>query len=90
LHSCRNEDPSKCTGEDDGYLITYVHDESCSSSSSGSSLVIWDAASMSQQPLAVVALPQRVPYGFHGLWVPESQFEQQLCSQPLQSSSLTV
>jgi hypothetical protein len=91
---CRHEDPSKCTSEDDGYLITYVHDESVSdvtnssSSSSGSSLVVWDAATMSQQPLAVVALPQRVPYGFHALWVSEGQFQQQLQSQPLLPTSL--
>ncbi|WIA42707.1 hypothetical protein OEZ86_008657 [Tetradesmus obliquus] len=95
----RHEDPSKCTSEDDGYLVTYVHDETASSSSSsssggggsssgGSSLVVWDAATMQQQPLAVVALPQRVPYGFHGLWVPERQFQQQLTSQPLQPTSL--
>jgi hypothetical protein len=74
-----------------------VHDESVtdnvtgsssSSSSGGSSLVVWDAATMSQQPLAVIALPHRVPYGFHALWVPEGQYQQQLQSQPLQPTSL--
>jgi carotenoid cleavage dioxygenase-like enzyme len=94
LNCCRHENPDNCTSEDDGYLITYVHDENTttttnsSSGSSGSSLVVWDAASMAQQPLAVVALPQCVPYGFHGLWATEGQLQQQLRSQPLQPTSL--
>eukprot|EP00775_Hariotina_reticulata_P002346 gene2346-2652_t len=79
----RFEDPSKCSAEDDGYLMTYVHDED----SGKSNLVVWDAATMSPEPLAVVSLPQRVPYGFHGLWVTESNFQQQLRSNPLLTKS---
>jgi carotenoid cleavage dioxygenase len=30
--------------------------------------VVLDAADMSAAPLAEVALPQRVPHGFHGSW----------------------
>jgi hypothetical protein len=67
----RSEAPVQgCSAEEDeGYLITYVHDEVAGRST----LNVYDARSMAQEPLAVVALPQRVPYGFHGLWVSESQ-----------------
>jgi carotenoid cleavage dioxygenase-like enzyme len=33
--------------------------------------VIIDAKTMAPEPVAVVALPKRVPYGFHALFVNE-------------------
>lgn len=91
----RSEDPSQCASEDDGYLITYVHDDSTaaddgSSSSSGSSLVIWDALTMSSQPLAVIQMPARVPYGFHAYWMNETQVQQQMKGNPLAHVSAAV
>ncbi len=53
--------------EDDGYLMTFVYD----ASSHTSEFVVMDAASMSDTPVATVGLP-RVPYGFHGSWIPAS------------------
>jgi carotenoid cleavage dioxygenase-like enzyme len=35
-----------------------------------SELVVLDARDVGAGPLARVALPQRVPYGFHAAWVP--------------------
>jgi len=35
----------------------------------GSDLVILDASDFTASPVATVALPQRVPFGFHGSWV---------------------
>ncbi len=55
------------TSEDDGYLMTYVYD----AASDTSSMAIFDARSMSSDPVASVHLP-RVPFGFHGSWVPAS------------------
>ena len=55
------------TSEDDGYLMTYVFDQSKDSSE----FVIFDAKTMSAEPIAAVQLP-RVPFGFHGSWVPAS------------------
>ena len=55
------------TGEDDGYLMTYVYDANTDSSE----FIIFDAASMSNEPVATVQLP-RVPFGFHGNWVSSS------------------
>ena len=54
-------------GEDDGYLMTYVHD----AESDTSRFVIMDAATMDNTPVASVELP-RVPGGFHGSWIPAS------------------
>jgi carotenoid cleavage dioxygenase len=51
-------------GEDDGYLMTYVHDEN----TGVSEFVVLDATAPASGPIARVRLPQRVPYGFHGAW----------------------
>ena len=55
------------TAEDDGWLISFVYDENVD----GSELVILDARDLDRAPVARVPLPQRVPYGFHGNWVPD-------------------
>ncbi|MDA1073137.1 MAG: carotenoid oxygenase family protein [Proteobacteria bacterium] len=54
--------------EDDGYLMTYVFDEN----TNRTDLVILDAKDLARPALAQVHLPVRVPYGFHGNWVPDS------------------
>ncbi|MDH3754673.1 MAG: carotenoid oxygenase family protein [Acidimicrobiia bacterium] len=51
--------------EDDGYVLTYVHDES----SDTSYLVILDASDIGAAPAAEVHLPYRIPAGFHGSWI---------------------
>jgi carotenoid cleavage dioxygenase-like enzyme len=53
------------SAEDDGYLMTFVHD----AATDRSELAIIDASTMSGTPIATVSLP-RVPFGFHGSWVP--------------------
>lgn len=53
-------------GEDEGYLLSYVHDEA----TNRSELVVLDATDVAGGPVASVELPQRVPYGFHAAWVP--------------------
>ncbi|KAG5539067.1 hypothetical protein RHGRI_019574 [Rhododendron griersonianum] len=59
--------------EDDGYLVFFVYDEA-----SGKSAVnVIDAKTMSADPVAVVELPNRVPYGFHALFVTEEQLQEQ-------------
>jgi carotenoid cleavage dioxygenase len=60
-------DPSAGTDEDDaGWLMAYLHDEA----SGSSEFVVLDATDVAAGPVATVALPQRVPYGFHAAWVP--------------------
>jgi carotenoid cleavage dioxygenase len=56
-------------GEDDGYLLAYVFD----AGSDSTSLVILDASDFAASPVATVALPRRVPFGFHGSWVADSE-----------------
>ncbi|GLT81924.1 hypothetical protein SLE2022_003470 [Rubroshorea leprosula] len=50
--------------EDDGYLMTFVHDEMTDESS----FLLMDAKSPDLSVLAEVRLPRRIPYGFHGIF----------------------
>lgn len=59
--------------EDDGYLICFVHDENTGKSE----VNVIDAKTMSSEPVAVVPLPARVPYGFHAFFVTEEQLKYQ-------------
>ncbi len=54
-------------GEDDGWVMSYVYDATTNSSD----VVILNAQDFTGEPVAVVSLPQRVPFGFHGNWVPD-------------------
>ncbi len=53
------------SGEDDGWVLTYVHD----GQTDRSRLVVLDAADFTGPPIAVVHLPVRVPSGFHVNWI---------------------
>ncbi|CAB4268102.1 unnamed protein product [Prunus armeniaca] len=65
--------PGVTSEEDDGYLIFFVHDEKTGKSS----IHVIDAKTMSSDPVAVVELPHRVPYGFHAFFVTEEQLQEQ-------------
>jgi carotenoid cleavage dioxygenase-like enzyme len=53
-------------GEDEGWILSLVYD----AGRDASDLVILDATSFAGPPVATVHLPARVPFGFHGSWVP--------------------
>lgn len=53
------------TGEDDGYLVSFVQDER----EGRSEVVILDAQDLAAGPVGRVILPRRVPIGFHATWV---------------------
>ncbi len=59
--------PSGNPGEDAGWLLTYVYDKPTDSSS----FVVLDASDIAAAPVASIRLPQRVPFGFHGSWLPD-------------------
>ena len=52
--------------EDEGYLLGFVQDEN----NQQSDFYIIDAQDFSLGPVAKIKMQHRVPYGFHGTWVP--------------------
>jgi carotenoid cleavage dioxygenase len=54
------------SAEDEGWLMGYV----INAAAQTTDLVIIDARNFSGPPQAVIALPHRVPPGFHGNWIP--------------------
>ena len=57
------------SAEDDGWLMSMVHN----ATDLTTDLVLLDASEPSSSPVATVHIPARVPYGFHGNWIPSGQ-----------------
>ncbi len=55
------------THEDAGWLMGFVYDAARDTSD----LVVLDARDVAAAPVATVKLPVRVPFGFHGNWIPD-------------------
>jgi carotenoid cleavage dioxygenase len=60
---------SNPAAEDDGYVMAYVYDQG----RDASEVVILDAQAFDAEPVAIVELPVRVPFGFHGNWVADGR-----------------
>ena len=56
--------------EDDGYLMDIVYHPKTNSSS----FLVIDAKTMSLKPTFIAQLPQRVPFGVHGIWLDQEYF----------------
>ncbi|MBW4563354.1 MAG: carotenoid oxygenase family protein [Mojavia pulchra JT2-VF2] len=56
--------------EDDGWLLTFVYDEVANISE----LLVLNAKDITAEPVARIMIPQRVPYGFHGTWIDQTNF----------------
>jgi carotenoid cleavage dioxygenase len=54
------------SAEDDGWLVNLVTDVA----EGTTSFVVLDARDVAAGPVASVRLPRRVPFGFHGNWMP--------------------
>lgn len=52
------------SGEDEGWVLSFVYDTSDRSST----FVVLDATDIAADPVATIEIPQRVPHGFHGSW----------------------
>ncbi|MHA6695190.1 carotenoid oxygenase family protein [Homoserinimonas sp. A520] len=52
--------------EDDGWLMTFVSDLANASAE----MVIIPAQDIASGPVARIQIPQRIPLGFHGNWIP--------------------
>lgn len=59
---------SSTSSEGEGWLTTFVYDRTTDTSE----VVVLDALEVAAGPVATVRLPVRVPYGFHGWWVPDA------------------
>ncbi|KAM7276815.1 hypothetical protein ACFE04_018681 [Oxalis oulophora] len=60
-----NDDDNIDCEEDDGFFITFVHDEK----SGESKFLVMDEKSPELDIVAVVRMPRRVPYGLHGVFI---------------------
>jgi carotenoid cleavage dioxygenase len=58
---------SPLSPEDDGWLLTYVHDATTNTTD----LVVLNADDFTGDPEATVHLPASVPPGFHASWLPD-------------------
>ena len=56
------------TAEDDGWVLAYVYDRA----EDRSDVVVLDAQDFAGEPVATIHLPARVPFGFHGSWLPDA------------------
>lgn len=65
LEECVFVPASSGAAEDAGWLLTLRYDRELRTSD----LVVLDARDFTGEPVAVVAMPRRVPSGFHGSWV---------------------
>ena len=57
--------------EDDGYLVGFVHKEKENQTE------FWVVSTMTMETICRVKLSQRVPYGFHSLWVDAQKIKDQ-------------
>ena len=65
--------PDEGDGEDDGYLVRYLHDEGTKESS----FLVMDARSAELEVVTEIALPSRVPYGFHSIFLTAKEIQSQ-------------
>ena len=56
--------------DDEGWVLSVVYD----AGRDASDVVILDASSFGGDPEAVIHLPARVPFGFHGSWIPAARY----------------
>ena len=73
LHGCQSGEPvlaalPGASGEDEGWVMTFAYDPGRDKSD----LILIDATNFEKEPVARIHLPVRVPFGFHGSWIPDA------------------
>ena len=73
LHGCQSGEPvlaslPGASGEDEGWVMTFAYDPRRDKSD----LILIDATNFEKEPVARIHLPVRVPFGFHGSWIPDA------------------
>lgn len=59
---------------DDGYLANFLY----GSDANSTDFALFDARTMSPEPVVRLRVPKRVPVGFHGTWVTRNQLDKHL------------
>ncbi|MFP6624666.1 MAG: carotenoid oxygenase family protein [Myxococcota bacterium] len=72
LNGCQSGEPvlaasPGASGEDEGWVMTFAYDPATDKSD----LILIDATDFEKPPVARIHLPTRVPFGFHGSWIPD-------------------
>lgn len=57
---------SEFAGENEGWIVAIVY----KGADDKSDFVVFDASDITAGPIGTASMPRRVPYGFHGTWVP--------------------
>ena len=73
LQGCQSGEPvlaalPGASGEDEGWVMTFAYDPRRDKSD----LLLIDATNFEKEPVARIHLPVRVPFGFHGSWIPDA------------------
>jgi carotenoid cleavage dioxygenase len=56
------------TAEDHGWILSVVYD----ATRDASDVIVVDATDFEAAPVATIHLPRRIPFGFHGSWIPSA------------------
>lgn len=75
---------AQSSGEDDGYVLTFLEDDRNGESALG----IFDAQRIEAGPIGRVRLPRRVPTGYHTWWVSAEELRQQRPLLPIPSAAV--
>jgi carotenoid cleavage oxygenase len=59
------------SGEDHGWVLSVVYD----AGRDASDVIVVDSTNFEAAPVATIHLPRRVPFGFHGSWIPAASPE---------------
>jgi carotenoid cleavage oxygenase len=62
---------ASATGEDHGWVLSVVYD----AGRDASDVIVVDATNFEAAPVATIHLPRRIPYGFHGTWIPGASLD---------------